>query len=159
MNKWNLGGSLADFFAAGFKDGDLVTHTYLEGALCLPPADSADDTRVWALTFMDRFEQLKDVLLREHRIYLSNVRGKGWVIVPPDEQAHVALLTAMNDIKRAASKCNKALEYARVEQMSETARRRHTDAQVKLAGMRAMFGKQKTDIFALFDRKGLEHKS
>jgi len=151
MKNWSLEAAVAAYFERDYKDGDLVTHYALHDMLDMPPEGTMDN-RMWALTFMDRFEQFKDTLLRQHRIYLSNVRGKGYLVVPPDEQAHTAMLAAMNDIRRAAGKCTKALEYARVEEMSGDARRRHTDAQVRFAGLRGMLGKEKTNIFQLFNR-------
>ncbi|MGH7909060.1 MAG: hypothetical protein ACRENW_04325 [Thermodesulfobacteriota bacterium] len=153
-NDWNLDEALAKFFESKFEDGHVVSHEFIDYMINIPPVESMD-ARIWSLMRMDRFEAVRDVLLTVHRIYLSNVRGKGYLVVPPREQAVTALSTAMGDIKRALSKAGKAIDtkHVRMELLDSEESKRHTDAIVRLSGIRAMVNKEKKNVFDLLEKK------
>lgn len=153
QKEWAVSESVRTFLETAFEDGAMVTHEFIDYMLEMPPVESMD-ARMWSLIKMDRFEAVRDILLTEHRIYLSNVRGKGYIVVPPNEQASVALSTAMGDIKRALSKASKAVDtnHVRMELLSADEARRHTDAQVKLCGIRAMMNREKKNVFELLGK-------
>lgn len=136
------------------SDGDILSHEWLKYALQIPTATSLDDAeRIQWLT-LTRVETFKDWLLTERKTALKAVRGKGYWIVPPSDQAQVAAEEAMTLVRRGLHKGNRMLEHARLADMDEESKRRHTDAQIRLSGVGDMIRRQKRDIFRLFQDKG-----
>ena len=101
---------------------------------------------------MDAF---RDWLLVERKIALQNVRGEGYRIVPPSEQAQVAAEEAMRLVRKGLEKGDRLMTHARFDQMEADEKRRHTDAHIRLSGIGEMMTRQKKDMFKLFRQKQL----
>lgn len=151
--EWSLKDAVDRFFEKGAQDGEIITHDWLQWALDIPEPRSVDDMRRVQWLLLDRVEQLKKTLLVEHRICLANVRGEGYMIVPPSDQARYAMQSAMQGIRRELNKGDSILTHTRTELLDGEAKRRHTDAEVKLAGIKGMMSRQKRDVFKLFDQQ------
>lgn len=147
---WSLEGAVQAFFDKGFKDGEVVSREWLLWALDIPAARSVAQVTEIQWMLMERIEQLKSVLLHEHQILLANVRGKGYLVVPPQDQAKYAVSVSLKEVRKALSKGRDMLENTRVSELSNHERQRHADAHVKLSAIGEMFGRQKRDIFKLF---------
>jgi len=124
--------ALQAYFRSGFRDGDLVSHDWLQSAL-----DGAGKTQ---LQYMDHFELFRAVLLREHQIALENVWGKGYRVVPPQDQARYAAQTASAHITRGLRKATALLHYTRRDEMTDAERQRHTDTEVRMGALAGMMG-------------------
>ena len=109
----------------------------------------SDVTKVQWIT-LDRVEQFKRALLIDHRIALENVRGEGYRVVPPSDQARFAVVTAMNGIRREISKSGMVLKHTRTELLNDDERRRHLDAETKMKALSSMAGREKRDVLKLF---------
>lgn len=149
-NSWNLDKAVEQFLKDNFQDGQLISHAWLEYALNLPTPKSAKEMISCQFIILDRVEQFKEALLTRHRIYVVSVRGKGYRIVPPSDQAFIAADTAMRGIRREFSKCSQVMEHTRTEELSVEESKRHTDAQIKISALSAMVGKGKREVFGLF---------
>jgi DNA-binding winged helix-turn-helix (wHTH) protein len=145
--QWSLDEAVDQFIAEGFRDGDLVSHDYLRHLLDIN--DAAVHRNEFVI--LERMEALKTVLLEGHKIALQNVRGRGYRIVPPAEQARFAAEEAARLMSKGLRKSNRLLEHTRLDALDTDERKRHTDTQVRLAALAGMVSKGKRDVFKLFD--------
>jgi len=148
-DRWSLDSAIEQFMAEGFRDGDLVSHDYLRHLLDIN--DAAVRSNEFVL--LERMDSLKTVLLEAHKIALQNVRGRGYRIVPPSEQARYAAEEAARLMAKGLRKSTRLLEHTRLDALDTDERRRHTDTQVRLAALEGMVRKGKRDVFKLFDGK------
>lgn len=149
-NTWSLDKALELFFADKFTDGQLISHAWLEWALNLPKPKTAQEMVNCQFVILDRVEQFKEALLTKHQIYIVSVRGHGYRIVPPSDQAFIAVDNAMRGVRREFNKCQEVMKNTRFAELDADQARRHTDAQVKVSALTGMVGKAKRDVFGLF---------
>lgn len=149
-NTWSLDKALELFFADNFADGQLISHVWLEWALNLPKPKTAQEMVNSQFVILDRVEQFKSALLTQHQIFVVSVRGQGYRIVPPSDQAFIAVDTAMRGVRREFSKCQEVMKNTRFAELDADQAKRHTDAQVKVSALTGMVGKAKREVFSLF---------
>lgn len=150
QHSWSLDEALERFASDKFEDGQLISHAWLEWALNLPKARTAKELVNVQFVILDRVEQFKDALLKRHNVFIVSVRGKGYRIVPPSDQAFVAVDNAMRGVRKEFSRCRSVLEHTRMDELSADETKRHTDAQVKVSALAGMVGKAKREVFGLF---------
>lgn len=146
---WSLESALHYFFDHGFSDGELISHEWIRFALAITPESLREND----FLLLDRMETFKAALLSNHQIALQNVRGKGYRIVPPGEQARFAAEEASRFLSKGIKRADELLANTRREQLDKDEARRHTDVEVRMAGLRGMVGKGQRDVFALFAPK------
>jgi len=144
--EWSLRQAVDAFIDEGFNDGDLVSHDWLRWALSINDQVVKDNEFV----LLERMEAIKGSLLKEHRIALQNVRGKGYRVVPPSEQARYAAEEASRHIEKGMRKADQLLKHTRVELLDSAERRQHTDAEVRMASLNGMLDKGRRDVFQAF---------
>ncbi len=144
--EWSVKDAVELFFKDGKRDGDLLSHDWILFALDLRPPE----TREEQFELLERMDAFRTALLREHCIALQNVRGEGYRIIPPGEQAEYAARLAESYFKKGAQKGSDHLRYTRRDQLTHTEARRHTDCEVKMAALSGMVNKGARDIFGLF---------
>lgn len=149
-NTWSLDKALEQFFADKFADGQLISHAWLEWALNLPKPKTAKEMVNCQFVILDRVEQFKEALLTKHKIYVVSVRGQGYRIVPPSDQAFIAVDNAMRGVRREFNKCQEVMKNTRFAELDTDQAKRHTDAQVKVSALTGMVGKARRDVFSLF---------
>lgn len=149
-NTWSLDKALELFFADKFADGQLISHAWLEWALSLPKPKTAQEMVNCQFVILDRVEQFKEALLTKHQIYVVSVRGQGYRIVPPSDQAFIAVDNAMRGVRREFNKCQEVMKNTRFAELDTDQAKRHTDAQVKVSALTGMVGKAKREVFGLF---------
>lgn len=135
-----------------FQDGDIVSHDDLRLLIGLeePTYDDLDQvpnarrveiikerTKSFQFTYLQEVEDLKDCLLKEHKILLKNVRGEGYRLMPPHEQTGEAMSTLKKEVSGSIRKANDVLTNVRIEILDFESRQEHLDAQAKLS----FFGK------------------
>ena len=145
-NNW-LEFAVQEYDTTAYKDGDLLSKQWLLFALQIPA--KMDSTEDMMFLFLNRFEAFREYMLIQRKIALENVRGRGYRVVPPGEQARLAADEALKLIRRGLNKGNKILANTRVHMLTNDEASRHTDAQIKLAGLQQMLGRQKTDLLKL----------
>lgn len=147
-HSWSLRGALDAFLAEDFKDGDIVSWDWLH--MTLEINDAAMKANQFVL--VERIEALKSALLEEYQIALQNVRGKGYRIIPPAEQALFAAQEASRYLAKGLKKADNLLENTRQEVLTTQEKKRHTDTQVRIAALSGMVSKGKRDVFQLFKK-------
>lgn len=146
VQEWSLGWAVEQFFAEGFRDGDVVSRDWLKWAL-----DITDQAlRENEFLLLERMEAFKSALLLDHKIALQNVKGRGYRVVPPAEQARFAAEEASRHFDKGLRKAERLLSNTRRGALSTDEARRHTDTEVRMAGLRGMINKGNRDVFALF---------
>lgn len=109
---------VANDIAIMFDYGDVVTNEWLADnfKLKLPTYGSKKQFEAYAFEFLGMLEGVKKSLLEDHKMYLTNVRGKGYLIVLPNRQSDVAveklkksLSSEINKAFRAITNVNEAL--------------------------------------------------
>jgi hypothetical protein len=131
------------------QDGEILTHDWIRWALQIPVPKSLMDAERVQWVMLSRVEAFKDWLLTERETALQSVRGKGYWVVPPSEQARVAAEEWAKHVSKAMKKADSLLEHTRMESLTTDERRRHTDTQIRMAGVAGIITRQKRDIFGL----------
>lgn len=144
--EWSVKDAIDLFFRDGKRDGDLLSHDWILFALDMGSPQTKQDQ----FELMGRMDALRTALLKEHCIALQNVRGEGYRVVPPGEQAEYAARLAESYFRKGAQKGSDHLKYTRRDQLTHTEARRHTDCEVKMAALSGMVNKGARDVFALF---------
>lgn len=143
--------AVAQFLAEEFKYGDVISHEWLKTYLKIPSPKELSDVQRVQFLLLSRVEDFKRLLLEEHKLALESVRGTGYRIVPPNDQAAFAVTEAAKLIQKGIDKGLELLEFARQDEMDETARKRHIDAHIKMASLQQIAAKKRQSVFALFD--------
>lgn len=135
--------AVKDFLAAGFKEGDIISHAWLERHFEMAPLDAdqpilqADwSTRQFA--WLRNIEAFRSELLEKHQIFLGNVIGQGYRLVPPREQTSVAQDKFERDARKSYRKAATVLKNVRLNELSDSERKENIDAIARLAMLRGM---------------------
>jgi|SRR5690625_3672745 len=143
---WSAADAVKQFFDDEFNDGDMVSHDWILYALDLPQVRTREDS----LRLLNRMDSFRNALLEDHQIALASVQGKGYRVVPPDEQAEYAARTAADLIAKGLKKGSRLLEHTRVDALTDDEKRRHTDTEIRMASLKGMAMKGRRDMFKLF---------
>lgn len=146
---WSLEVAVSKYLDHGYQDGDLISHEWLAWALDLP---TTADVQAQFVS-MHRIDEFKQALLVDHRVFIVSDRGKGYRVVPPSDQAFVAVGQAMREVRRQFHKCGKIMQHTRMDELTAEQARRHTDAQVKMAALAGMVSREKLNVFKAFEGK------
>lgn len=135
--------AIKDFIAQGFEPGNVVTHAWLETHFGMESLD--DDQALTAIEFQERqFVWLKNIdafraeLLEKHQIFLSNVHGEGYRVVPPEEQTGVAQDKFEGAAKKAYRTAAVTMKNVKLNELTDEQRKENTDAIAKLSMLRGM---------------------
>jgi hypothetical protein len=151
-HEWSLDSAVEQFFTENFNDGDLISWDWLH--LTLEINDAA--VRENQFILVERIEAFKTALLESHQVALQNVKGKGYRIVPPNEQAYYAASEAAKYLQKGLKKAGNLLTHTRQDQLNSQEKKRHTDTEVRIAALSGMVSKGKRDVFQLFHSKKKE---
>lgn len=135
--------AVKDFLAAGFKEGGIVSHAWLEEHFGMSKLD--DDKPLLPADWNARqFEWLRNIeafraeLLEEHQVFLSSVFGEGYRLVPPREQTAIAQERFEREAKRSYRKAATTLKHVRAAELTESERKENLDAIARIAMLRGM---------------------
>lgn len=131
--------AVADLISEGVEPGRIVTHEWLDQHLRL-------DRKLKDYPFkrLSGVEAFKTQLLVENKIHLQTIRGKGYVIVAPEDQTKVAVEDAMNGIGKSIQKGVLRLTNVDAERLSDDGRKENADALSRLAALGGMAKRQIT---------------
>ena len=135
--------AVSDFLAAGFKEGDIVPHAWLEQHFGMAKLDEDKPLlpAAWSARQFDwlrNIESFRSELLERHQIFLSSVYGEGYRIVPPREQSGIAQERFERDAKRSYRKAAATLKNVRLSELTEMERKENLDAIARIAMLRGM---------------------
>lgn len=129
------------FLSRGIVWGDLLTHDWLEWAL---ETNQSGDRLMW----LQRFDAFRELLIDRHKVHLQSVYGVGYRIVPPKEQAELAARTAAHFIDKGLRKGGRLLEKVRHDELTDADARRHTDATVRMAGLKQILQRPRRELLS-----------
>lgn len=135
--------AVEDFLSAGFNQGDLVTHAWLEQHFGMPAlAENKPmlpaEWNVRQFAWLRNVDAFKAELLERHQICLTTVIGHGYRIVPPREQTELAQDKFEREAKKSYRRAATTLKHVRVSELTDDERRENLDAIAKLAMLRGM---------------------
>lgn len=135
--------AVIDFFAAGFKPGDVISHDWLEEHFGLDPIEDGQALTIQAhrerqFKWLQAMEAFKTELLERYRVCLVSVFGEGYRVVPPGQQTELATEKFEAEAKRAYRKAAMRLKYVKVEELTEAQRRENVDAIARLSMIQGM---------------------
>ena len=149
MPAW-LSHAVEQFEQTNHSDGDMLSHDWLKFALQIREPKTLDEAKEMQFVMLSRMDAFRDHLLNARKVALQNVRGQGYRIVPPHEQARFAADHAMRHVHKGLKQGKNIMRNTRIDALTDEERQRHTDAEVKLCGLSQMMRHQRRDVFALF---------
>jgi len=152
MKSW-LQHAIDEFNKIKYSDGDLLSHQWLEWALKLPIPTDLSEVQECQFTAMNRIDAFRAYLLTNRKIALQNIKGKGYRIVPPREQAEFAAKTALAQIVKGLNNGTKIMTHTRYRSLTSDEKTRHTNAEVRLAGIGQIIKNQRKSVFKIFAPK------
>lgn len=135
--------AVKDFLAAGFQEGDVVPHAWLEQHFDMSPLDEDQpilpaDWSARQFAWLRNIEAFRSELLEQHQIFLSSVIGQGYRLVPPREQTASAEDRFQREARKSYKRAATVLKNIRVSELTEAERRENTDAIAKLSMLKGM---------------------
>lgn len=130
-----------DFISAGFADGDIIPREWFEQHFEMGALKSSmkfDAYQARQIAWLENIESLRRALLDEHRIYLENVFGTGYRIVPPGEQTGATKARFEREVKKEFRRAARGLKHVRHEQLTDAQRQENMDAIAKLSQIGGM---------------------
>ena len=133
----------------GRQDGDILTHDWIRWALQIPAPQNLEEAEEIQWVMLNRVETFKDWLLTEHKVALQSVRGKGYWVVPPSDQARYAAEEWAKHVIKAQKRAEALMENTRMDALTADERKRHIDTHIRMKGVSQLISKKKQDIFGL----------
>jgi hypothetical protein len=133
--------AVRDFFEDKFKEGDVISKTWLEAHFGMEPIDglmSAEDFQKRQFEWLQNVESFRTELLEQHQICLSVVYGEGYRVVPPGEQTTLAQEKFEREAAKAYKRAALTLKNVRQDQLTDAQRKENMDAIAKLSMLRGM---------------------
>lgn len=130
-----------DFLSMNPQPGTIIDTEWIDKHLGIDKSQAKDwhsANRV-NLQRLTRFEEFRSELLIEHRIYIENVRGKGYVVVPPGQQTERVAVRLMDEIRLAARRANAGIVNIDLEKLTDAEVKENTDMRAKLAALKTGF--------------------
>lgn len=136
--------AVKDFLAAGFAEGDVVSHAWLEEHFGMAPvAEDAPmlpaDWNKRQFAWLRNIEAFRSELLEQHQVFLDSVIGQGYRLVPPREQTAAAQDKFERESKKSFRRAATTLRHIRVGELSDSQRKENIDAIAKLSMLQGMF--------------------
>lgn len=125
--------AVADLISEGAEPGKIITHEWLDQHLKIDR-----NSKDYPFKRLSGVEAFKTQLLIENKIHLQTIRGKGYMIVAPEDQTKVALSDAMNGVGKCIQKGITRLTNVDVEMISGDGRKENADAISRLAALGGM---------------------
>ena len=137
---FNLDAAVEDFMSRNIGGDHILLHADMWELLGLiPPTD--EDLMGWGqsqrLEFVGRCGKLRDQLLREHKVDLCNLPGKGYSVVPLEDRVSTALEDNRKKMQKSINKASKRMLYIDVSLLTAEQRRAQLDALAKVDTLRA----------------------
>jgi hypothetical protein len=129
-----------------FDYGDVITLDWLQEKFDLYPPErgTARDFNEYQFRFLSAIDSFREALLVDHKRYLKNVRGLGYLVVAVEDHTGVVWDEFKNRIYKAISKANSTLSNVNLEKLSVAGR---ADNCVKLATLAALTSFNQKKVF------------
>lgn len=91
--------------------GFTLSHGELLELLELKEPGTVEEYKRYSLKLLDAMESVKEELLEEHNICLFNIRGEGYQVLHPNDQATIAFRKAMKQGRKQVLKARKLITH------------------------------------------------
>jgi len=127
----------------GLSYGHVIPHDDLRGRFGLQSIaeiemGTALQFKHDALVYLSLGEGLREYFLSEHQLYLDNVRGQGYRVVPPAEQASLTERKLSDDLAKAFAKARMRIDNIRLSELTAAERREALDKSARMSDLRGM---------------------
>ena len=117
--------------------GDLITHSFLKDLFRLQMPlisnftnqfDFLEHLRDYDFAYMSLVDKLRTDLLKNHNVYLKNIRGDGYILMPSQEQTDFAMKYINNGIKKAISEGLNILQHTKLDSLTQEQQQKNADS-------------------------------
>jgi len=124
-----------------YNVGDMIEHDWLKKKFSLKKPllqdfktqeEFEDALNIYEFAYMSLVDRLRSDLLENEKYYLKNIRGEGYILLPPKEQTEFAAKKIKYDIKKTLSDGTAILTNIRISELPIEARQQNTDALARL---------------------------
>lgn len=123
--------------------GSFYSHAELKDLLDIKEPKTIEEYKKSEFEYMNAMEPLREELLLEHNIYLSNKRGEGYVILKPDDQVKDGPEKTLARARALTVKAHNILLCVEEALLSEEMKKTRLNKITKTAFLRAAFRKRK----------------
>jgi hypothetical protein len=127
--KWAVIAALQEF-----KDGEVIGRSWLEDNFGMekPDTGTRKDFEKFDLEFLGEMAKFKWCLLSSEGIALETVRGVGYRLVHPKEQADFAMSQFKKTIQKATADASNTLKFTRIGLLSQAEKQEREEALSKI---------------------------
>ena len=136
---WKM--AVEKFIQAGFKEDDVVPHSWFWEAFGLvqPDADTLlGDAEKAKLLYVGGMTKITNALCVDHQIHLRNVSGEGYRLVPTKDQASTGFDDGMELVKKGLRHATKRLANVNLQALTDQQRAQHSDYCAKLSKLKSL---------------------
>lgn len=122
-----------------FTYGDTITHEWLLEKFDMKKQKTwtEEEHNSFQLKLLSYVDGFKDHMLENNKMYLTNARGIGYLIVSPEEQTGRVWKKMTKGVRRELLRANAGLTNILLEALSDEARLENTNKQTVLAALRS----------------------
>jgi hypothetical protein len=131
--------NVVDTVLEKYTYGDMIDKAWLlaQFEIDTPDVMTKKQFESYQFEFLTQMDGLRTTLLEEHNIALKNIKGKGYLLVHPKNQADVAMTDLKASISKELKKCVKTLTYVNLELLGNDDVKRLDESRGKLAAVAA----------------------
>lgn len=138
---------LINKIVTGFDVGELIPHKFLKKEMGIEyirfkDYESQEDfekaLEIRQFTYMGLIDKLRNDLLDKEKFYLKNIKGDGYIILPPAEQVDFAFGKAVSDIKKTLKTSEYIMANVRKKMVNPNKRKHDADTMAKFSMYRQM---------------------
>lgn len=127
--------------------GDLITHSFLKDlfGLKIPIFENFDSQvefmehlKDYEFAYLSMIDKLRTDLLKNYNVYLRNIRGDGYILLPAQEQTDFALKYINSGIKKAISEGLNILQHTRLDGLTQEERQKNSDSIARASLLKQM---------------------
>jgi len=139
---------LAAKIVSEFAPGELITHDYMMELfqISYPQIIGYKSTDTFLVDYqniqfryMSAIDKLRDELLTNEMYYLRNIRGDGYVLMPPKDQVQYAFDKAIDDIKKDIRSAKDIMLNVRTDMIPVELQSKNHDLIARLSGLQQLF--------------------
>ena len=143
---------LAAKIVAEFAPGELISHDYMMGLFNLKYPQivgykSTDtfltDYQTTQFKYMTAIDKLRDELLDKEMYYLRNIRGDGYVLLPPKDQVQFAFDRCLDQVKKEFRIAKDIVLHIRTDAIPVEQQSKNHDLIAKLSNLQQIFSKER----------------
>ena len=127
-----------DFLALNPAPGAIIESAWFDRHLGIDKSKIVDAESATTINLLrlSRFDEFRRELLEEHHVHIESVPGKGYAVIPPEEQTECARRALATDLHRVFRRANRVAFNIDLTQLTDAQIKDNTDLRVKIAAMK-----------------------